>query len=285
VIDAVEAQPGRLAAVGQELRKLPAFARRDFLVAWSYRLVFVSDVLALFLQAFLFYFVGMLVDERRLPEYGGSPVSYMEFVTIGIALAAFVTIGLGRVSAALRREQMVGTLESMLVTPTAAATIQLGSVVYDLVYVPIRTGLFLILIAVAFDLDLNPTGLPPAALVLLFFIPFVWGLGLLSAAATLTFRGAQSGVGFGITILTLGSGAYFPLELFPGWVETLAVVNPMAIAINGMREPLLGAVVWSDALYHVAILLPFAGASLAAGVYAFRLALRRERRRGTIGLY
>ena len=43
---------------------------------------------------------------------------------------------------AFRNEQLMGTLEVLLMTPTTPATIQIGSVVYDLVYVPLRTGLF-----------------------------------------------------------------------------------------------------------------------------------------------
>jgi ABC-2 type transport system permease protein len=285
VIEAVEPQPGRLATAGRELAKLPAFARRDMLVAWSYRAAFISDVLSLFLQALLFYFVGLLVDQTRLPEFGGRPVTYMEFVVVGIALAAFVSIGLGRVAIAMRREQMIGTLESILATPTSPSTIQLGSVVYDLLYVPLRTGIFLVLVAVGFGLDFNPSGLLPATLVVLLFVPFVWGLGLISAAGTLTFRGGSTGVGFGVTLMTLASGAYFPLELLPGWVEAVAKVNPMAIAIDGMREPLLGTVQWSQTFQHLAALAPLSIVSLAAGIFAFRLALRRERRRGTLGLY
>lgn len=148
MIEAASPDTGRIATVAREVMKLPAFARRDVIVAWSYRFAFFSDAFALVIQAFLFYFVGLLVDEQRLPEFGGEPVSYMEFVAIGIALAAFVTVGLGRISAALRREQMIGTLESMLLTPTSPATIQLGSVVYDLIYVPLRTAVFLAAIAI-----------------------------------------------------------------------------------------------------------------------------------------
>lgn len=285
MIDAIAPDTGRLATVAREVMKLPAFARRDLIIAWSYRFAFFSDAFALVIQAFLFYFVGLLVDQQKLPEYGGEPVSYMEFVAIGIALAAFVTVGLGRISAALRREQMIGTLESMLLTPTSPATIQLGSVVYDLIYVPIRTAVFLVAIAVGFGLDFNTSGLLPALLVLFVFVPFVWGLGLVSAAGTLTFRGGSAGVNFGVTLMTLASGAYFPLELLPGWLEAIAAYNPMAIAIEGMREPLLGVVSWPDTVDAVLVLTPLAVVSLAVGVYAFRLALRRERRRGTLGLY
>lgn len=285
MIDVARPRPGRLSRIVGETMKLPAFARRDLIVAWSYRFAFFTDAFALALQAFLFYFVGLLVDPSKLPEFGGKPVSYMEFVVIGIALAAFLQVGLGRIATAMRREQMIGTLESILMTPTSPATIQLGSVVYDLIYVPLRTAIFLVAIAVGFDLDFNADGLVPALLVLLAFVPFVWGLGLLSAAGTLTFRGGSAGVGFGVTIMTLSSGAYFPLDLLPGWLASLAVLNPMAIAIEGMREPLLGVVSWSETLEAVLVLVPIAIVSLAAGVLAFRLALRRERRRGTLGLY
>lgn len=285
MIDVAPSRPGRLSRIVGETMKLPAFARRDLIVAWSYRFAFFSDAFALVLQAFLFYFVGLLVDTSKLPEFGGKPVSYMEFVAIGIALAAFLQVGLGRIATAMRREQMIGTLESILLTPTSPATIQLGSVVYDLVYVPLRTAIFLVAIAVGFDLNFNADGLVPALLVLLAFVPFVWGLGLLSAAGTVTFRGGAAGVGFGVTIMTLSSGAYFPLDLLPGWLAALAVLNPMAIAIEGMREPLLGVVSWSETLEAVLILVPIAIVSLAAGTLAFRSALRRERRRGTLGLY
>ena len=177
MISAAEHAPRRWSTFVEETAKLSAFVRRDFLVAWSYRFAFVTDALALLLQALLFYFVGLLVDESKLPEIGGSPVSYMQFVVIGIALAAFVQIGLGRVSAAMRRSRCSAPWSRSSRTPTSPSTIQLGSVVYDLIYVPLRTGIFLALVAIGFDLDFNLAGLPPAMLVVLFFIPFVSGPG------------------------------------------------------------------------------------------------------------
>ena len=48
-----------------ELRKLAAFVRRDFLVAWSYRLSFLTELLGLVAGALVFYFVGLMVDPTR----------------------------------------------------------------------------------------------------------------------------------------------------------------------------------------------------------------------------
>ena len=282
------ATPYRLAnpaALAGELGKLTAFLRRDFLVAWSYRAAFFSDVAALFLQAISFYFVGLMVNPEVLPEYGGSRATYLEFVAVGIALGVFVQLGLGRVAGAIRNEQLTGTLESLLMTPTAPATIQLGSVVYELVYIPMRTALFFAVIAVAFGLHFETSGFAPALVVLLAFIPFVWGLGIASAAATLTFKRGSGGIGLGVAVLTLFSGAYFPLDLLPKWAAAAAELNPLAVAIDAMRGPLLGGTGWSDTGHALLVLIPLSALSLAVGFLAFRASLRRERRRGTLGLY
>lgn len=268
-----------------ELAKLPAFLRRDLLVAWSYRLAFVSEWGSLLLQALTFYFIGKLVTPSAVPSYGGEPATYMEFVAVGIALTAFVQLALTRVGTGLRSEQVYGTLESLLSTPTSTMTIQLGTVFYDLLYIPIRTALFLAFAALAFGLHFDLDGILPALVVLLAFIPFVWGLGVANAGFLLTFRRGGGVSGFVVTVLALFSGAFFPLDVLPGWLQSAAELNPIAVAIEGMREPLLGGSGWSGVGADLLVLLPLAAVSLALGIAAFRLALRREKRRGSLGLY
>lgn len=268
-----------------EARKLLAFLRRDFLNAWSYRTSFISDMLGLGFALLSFYFVGLMVDPSVIPEYGGRRATYMEFVAVGLLFGVFVSIGLGRIAGALRTEQLTGTLESVLVTPTSPSTIQLGSIVYELIYMPIRTALFFALIALAFGVHVQPGGIAAASLVFVSFLPFVWGLGVLSAAAALTVRRGAGGIGLAVGAMTLFSGAYFPAELLPGWLQATAAVNPIGITLDSMRQALLGDArvndVWSDVL----ILLPISAVALALGTLAFKLALRHERRAGTLGLY
>jgi ABC-2 type transport system permease protein len=271
--------------LGGELAKLPAFARRDFLDAWSYRATFVADIGALVIQVITFYYVGKMIDSTVLPSFGGESPSYVEYVSVGLAVTVFVAIALNRVAGSLRQEQWKGTLEVLMMTPTSYATIQLGSAVYDLVYIPVRTVIFLVVVALAFDLNLYGSGLPPAVLIVLVFIPFVWGLGLISAAAVLTFKGASIGTSVAVTLLTISSGAYFPLTLLPDWIETIAKANPLAIAIQDVRETLIGGTAWSGIPADLAVLMPMSLISILAGVFAFRLALARERRRGSLALY
>lgn len=274
---------GRLSTVVGEAGKVPAFLRRDFIEAWSYRAAFFSDAVNMALQALLFYYIGQIVDPGTLPTFGGGEITYFEFVVVGIAVAMVVGVGLFRAARAFRNEQLMGTLEVLLMTPTSVATIQFGSVVYDLLYVPVRTGLFFLAVTLAAGVDINTAGIPPAVVTLLCFIPFVWGLGILYAASTVTFKVA--GGGFLVSILTMTSGAYFPLSVLPGWVQTLSELNPMTLAVEAMRESLLGDGGWSDVGTALLVLAPASLVTLALGILAFRVALLRERRRGTLGLY
>ncbi len=273
------------AAAFTEAGKLGAFIRRDLLIAWSYRLAFFSDVANMAAQAFVFSIIGQLVDPKQLPEYGGSQTTYMEFVAIGLVLNLVITLLLDRVANAIRQEQLIGTLESLLTTPTRTATIQIGSAAFEFLWVPVRASLFLLAIAIGFGLDFHADGVVPAAAILLAFVPFVWGLGLVSAGAILTFRRGGGGAAAVATLLGLASGAFFPVELLPGWLSWITAVNPIAIALEGIRDALLGGSGWGDVGAAVALLAPLSLVSLTIGIAAFRMALRRERRLGTLGLY
>lgn len=268
-----------------EGRKLGAFFRRDLLVAWSYRVAFFTDLAGLLVQAVLFYVVSLMVDPSKIPTFGGARASYMAFVAVGIAVSSFVELGLGRLAFSIRNEQLMGTLETVLLTPTSPVTMQIGSVLYDLAYVPVRIAVFLVLVAWVFGVRFAPGGIVPTAAVLVCFMPFVLGLGIGGAGLVLTFRRTAVVLGFVGSALALASGAYVPLSLLPAWVGTLARYNPIAIALAASREALLGGAAWAVIVPYLVRLAPISLLVLALGLATFHVALRRERRLGTLGLY
>jgi ABC-2 type transport system permease protein len=179
---------------------------------------------------------------------------------------------------------MIGTLEALLTTPTSTGTTLVGSAVFDLVYIPLRTAVFLIFMALVAGLDFTASGTIPALVLLLAFIPFVWGLGMCTAAAILTFRRGGGLMGIGAMALGLASGAFFPLSVLPAWVAQIAEYNPLAVAIEGLRETLLGGTGWAGVGEDLLLLVPMSCVALLLGSLLFRASLRRERRRGTLGL-
>ena len=267
------------------LPKLAAFVRRDFLVAWSYRTAFVAEWTTLALQVTMFALLGRLIDPRLLPTYGGTQASYMQFVSIGIAVAAILSLGLGRVAAGMRGEQLMGTLEQLLLTPTSALTIQVGTVLYDLIFIPIRLAVFLTVVGLIFGLHFQASGVLPALALLLALIPFVWGLGIVNAASVMTFKRGGAGLGLLTALIALGSGAYFPLSVLPHWLEVTIRNTPVALALHGIRQGLIGGSGWSVVGWNLVIIGVSSVLFVVVGSIAFRRALRRELRRGSLGLY
>ena len=268
-----------------ELAKLPAFMRRDMRIALSYRLAAIGGLIAVAANVLVLSLMGKLVDPARLPEYGGSRASYMEFVVIGIAVSLIVIALVTQVATAIRNEQLIGTLESLLCTPTKVGTIQAGSAALMVLTIPLRTALYIAVLAVVFGLRFHADGILPGVVVIIAFVPFLWGLGLIAAGVILTVRRGVGALTLAITGLGLGSGALFPLSLLPHWLARIAAENPLAITINALRESLIGGTGWSPIGADLLKLTVPALLALGAGMMAFRFSLARERRKGTLGLY
>jgi ABC-2 type transport system permease protein len=273
------------ASLAAEAAKVPAFIRRDWKIALSYRAVFVGEAMGLAGQIVVFYFIAKMIDPGDLPTYGGKTPTYLAFVVVGLVINLTAGVLLHQVAAQLRQEQLMGTLDALMTTPTSGATLQIGSVAYTLIFVPIRAAILIGAIAIGFGLDLEPSGLGPSLLLLMAFLPFTWGIGLVSAAVVITFRRGTNATGILLTMLGLISGAVFPIALLPAFLQTIAEWNPFALAIDGVRDALIGGTGWGPAAETLLKLAPLSVASLAIGILCFKAAIGRERRRGTLGHY
>lgn len=268
-----------------EVSKLFAFLRRDLIVAWSYRAAFLFEAFSIVGQAVVFYIVSLMIDPSKMPTYGNVRSSYLAFVAIGIALSHFLQVGTGRAVSAMREEQFMGTLDAVLATPTSPVTFQLGSVFYELVLAPVRTLAYLAVFVGLLGVAYNLSGLGTALIIMAVFGVFVWGLGAACAAAALVLRRATGIVSLGAYVLAMASGAYFPLHLIPKSLARLAGLSPVALALSGMREVLIGGESWQQVRPEVITLAIMASCTLFLGILALHLALRREQRLGTLGLY
>jgi ABC-2 type transport system permease protein len=190
-----------------------------------------------------------------------------------------------QVATALRNEQMLGTLESLLCTPTAVWTLQVGAAAAILLAIPLRMSVFLAVLAVAFGLQYHLSGVLPSAVLVVAFVPCLWGLGLAIAGGIITLRRGTGVTTVGVALLGLSSGAFFPLSVLPGWLASAARLNPLTIAITGLRDALLGGSGWSGVGSHVLELAPLSAVAMILGLGVFRFALARERRNGTLGMF
>ena len=222
-------------------------------------MAFFSDFANLAAQMLLFFYIGKLVPSNTLPTYGGVQATLRR---VRDARDRRQRLRPGRADSyqpsALRQEQMMGTLESLLVTPTAAATVQIGSAVFDLVYMPLRTAVFLGFMVLFAGVRARGFRDPSRR----------WsscsrssrssgGSASPALRAILTFKRGAGAMSLGALLLGLTSGAFFPLDAAArAGSQTIAEYNPLAIAIEALRrgaawvEP--AGTAWRDA----AILVP-----------------------------
>ena len=93
--------------------------------------------------------------------------------------------------------------------------------------------------------------------------------GLCFAARMTSFEGFGTVNNFIILPLYFASGAQFPLDRAPQWMQTLALLNPLAYSVDLLRGLLIG--MWSfPPLVDLGVLVGFALVALAAATWSFR---------------
>jgi len=104
----------------------------------SYKLEFFLRLFFAFFNILTYYFVAKLVGTAGAPylkPYGGD---YFSFVLIGVAFSTYLMVSLRGFSESIRDEQMMGTLEAMLVTPTDTTTVITLSALWSFIVASVR---------------------------------------------------------------------------------------------------------------------------------------------------
>ena len=81
------------------------------------------------------------------------------------------------------------------------------------------------------------------------------------------------------------SGAIFPVELFPAWLEAIARLTPAYYGVRGMREALLTDNGFSGIADELLVLTVFAVVFLPMAVLAFSRSINAAKRYGVLGSY
>ncbi len=266
------------------LAKLLAFLRRDLREALTYKFTFVYSLVGIFFSTATFYFVAKLIPGAApsLAPFGGD---YFSFAVVGVAFASLLGVFQEGLPGVIRNAQTSGTLEALLVTQTSAPTVLLGSSLYSLAFQSLRTVLHLVLALAVFGLKLGHVNW--LGVLVVFFLTAVCflSLGILSASFILVFKmGNPLSWIFGSVSGLLG-GMVFPVAVLPAWIRWASFLLPVTYSLNGMRRSLLASVGFSAILPDIAALAAFNVVLLPLSLAAFRAAIRKAKKDGTLTHY
>lgn len=257
-----------------------ALMRRDFELAQSYRLAVVFDIFWGLLDLLVYFFISKIVVPGEA-DLGAAP-SYFAFAAAGIVMSLVVTATSSEIAYRLRDEQLTGTLEILCAQPIRVVELALGLTSFPLVFAVLRAAGYLAIAELALDLgaaDADWTGV----IVMLVTAGVAFApIGILAAAATIAFKRASSVASTIVFGMTLVSGALFPIEVMPDWLQAIGKAMPTWFAYEGLRSALFEGSGWSG---DAAWLLVFAAVAMPLAITLLSASLAHARRMGTMSQY
>ncbi len=178
------------------------------------------------------------------PRGGGAPaglpgVSYTTFMYPGIlAMSVLFTSMFSAMSIVWDRE--FGFLKEILVAPIDRASVAVGKALGGSTIAMLQGSLLLVL-APFVGVTLTPWAVLQV-LGLMFLLAFTLsGFGVAIASRMKTMEGFQVIMNFVMMPLLFLSGAFFPLQGLPAWLEALTRLDPAAYAVDAIRRVVLEA--------------------------------------------
>jgi len=263
---------------------LGAFLRRDVREALTYKFSFVSTFVGIFLSSATFYFVAKLVPPGA-PSLGPFGGDYFSFAVVGVAFAGLLGLFQEGLASVVRTAQVSGTLEALLVTPLPVPVILVGSSLYSLLLQAVRTALHLAVALAFFGLALGRVNAAGFAAVGVLTVVCFLSIGVLSASFILVYKTGNPFSWIMGTVSGLLGGVVFPVALLPPWIRWASSLLPVTYALDGMRKSLLASASFAQVLPDVAALAAFDAVLVPLSLVAFRLAVRKAKKDGTLSQY
>ncbi|WP_420642713.1 ABC transporter permease [Candidatus Leptofilum sp.] len=184
-------------------------------------------------------------------------------------MAMFATFGMIGGAAVLIQERQSGTLRRLLVMPITKASILVGKLLGIMLAGVLQMSLLIVVSTLVFDV---PWGNSPGALVLMIltFALAITSLSMMMAALTKTLAQANAlGTVIVLSISALG-GAWWPLDIVPGWMQSVGRLSPMSWAMDGFQDIITRGLGVTAVLPEVGVLLAFAAVFMFVGIWRFR---------------
>jgi len=267
--------------VSELFRAIKAFLIRDAAMAVSYRLDFGLRVLSVLLTVSALFFASELIGTRpEFEEFGG----FLPYAAVGFAQMSYFQTGFRGFAAAIRNEQVMGTLEALLMTPARVAAIVAASSAWSFLWATLTTGIYLAAAALLYGIELRGSLLLAAAILLATTANFS-ALGVIAASFTMVFKKGEPITFLVGTVFFLLGGVFYPVSKLPEWLKPLCQLLPITHGLEGLRGVLLKGQDLAEVLPQIAILLLFAAATVPLSLLCFHKAVVRAQREGSLLQY
>jgi len=262
--------------------KFLAFLKRDFLMALSYKLPFMMQLLGIFFSVFIFYYVSLFVNVGKnglLEKYGGS---YFTFLLVGIAFSDFFLTSTNSFAEEIRKGQLFGTLEALLTTPLSAVEILLYSSSYNYCFSAVRLLAYFIFGSIFLPLPIIKINFLLVSVVFLLSLLSFWGIGMLSASFVMVFKQSSPIKWLLGSATGLLGGVFYPKEVLPDSLKIISNLLPITHAVEALRLTLLNRAGLGDIWHQIIALFFLSSIIFPLGIYSFKFGLKVAKQNGSL---
>ncbi|MGY5876417.1 MAG: ABC transporter permease, partial [Candidatus Thorarchaeota archaeon] len=210
---------------------------------------------------------------------------WLSYIAIGSAytgLAISLILGSGL---ALRREQNVGTLETLMTTPMSKNTLVWGSTIHNIQHGGLGVVLQLGASVVLFGVNLNLWGVLPALGVIALSIIGMQGIVLIVVCVVILAKQGWMILEVISSTLFLIAPMSYPIAVLPIYLQYASVASPLTWSVEGFRGFLMNGMAFSGAVYAVFALIVVDVIFLILGVVLFKRTERYVRKKGALSQF
>jgi len=267
------------------MTKIFAYVRKSFLTLTSYRFAFVLGIANPVFFLFIIFFVDKLFAHQIVPHLVPFGVNYFSYLLVSIMASGFLGGSMSATARQISQDQMMGTLESLLVTPTSIYTIIVAMVAWNLISAIFNILIYTIAGIFIFGANFRNINLLSTTVITILSMISFNALGVLSTSFIIAFkRGDPVSYLMNLGMELLG-GVFFPVTLLPNWLQILSYFFPITYAIRALEQAIYqGAslrILWQD----VTVLLIISAILIPLAYWSLKTSLNYARKRGTLLQY
>jgi ABC-2 type transport system permease protein len=197
-------------------------------------------------------------------------LDYITYMVPGLLVVLVSMIGLFLSGMNIVREQEIGTIEQLNVTPIKKSHFITGKIVPFWIIGMVDLVIGLALARYGFQIPFLGS-LTLILIVSSLYLVVIQALGLFISTVTSTQQQAMFIAWFIMVVFILMGGLFTPIESMPMWAQDLTVANPVAWFIKIMRMVLLKGAGWQE-IQHMVFLL------MGMGILFYGVAINRYKK-------
>ncbi len=203
----------------------------------------------------------------------GTP-NYFQFVAPGVMAMVTVMAVMMGLAGSVAREKEVGTLDGLLVAPIPRGSIVTGKAFAQTVRGLTQGAMVLALAMIFFGVRVYGNFGLMVLMLILGILSFV-GMGVLISAMV---KEQETAMTIMMTVtfpMLFLSGAFFPLQQMPGFMQAISKFVPLTYAVEGLRQIMVLGAGIGQVWRPVTVLLAFGAVTLAIAIPAFKRVVTR----------